>query len=133
MTAGSRKLATLRVDRWLVDPKLSSGPDGTDKIEGELDAVEVANGLIELAGSLTGTERLDAESARQLRDAVESSEFELLTGEDDRLLRRLALGAEIAAEVPEGLREALGDVVGGHFSFLLEIENPNQPIDVALP
>ena len=73
-------LATLRVDRWLVDPELSGGPDGTDKIEGELDPVEVANGLIELAGSLTGTERLDAESSQQLRDAVETSDFELLTG-----------------------------------------------------
>jgi hypothetical protein len=98
-----------------------------------LDAVEVANALIELAGSLTGTDRLDAESSQQLRDAVEASEFELLTGKNDGPLRKLALGAEIAAEVLEGLREALGDVVGGHFSFLLEIERPNRPVDVVLP
>ena len=126
-------LEELRVDRWLVEPKLSDGPDGTDKIEGELDIVEVAKGLIELAGSLTDTQKLDEESAQQLRDAVESSEFELLTGEDDRLLRRLSLAAVIAAEVPEELRDALGDVVGGEFSFLLEIDGPNEPVEISLP
>ena len=61
-------LEELRVDDWLVEPELSDGPDGTDKIEGELDVVEVANGLIELAGVLTGTKRLDEESAQQLRE-----------------------------------------------------------------
>jgi hypothetical protein len=131
--ADDEGLEELRVDRWLVEPELSEGPDGTDRIEGELDVVEVANGLIELAGSLTGTQRLDEESAKQLRDAVESSEFELLTGEDDRLLRRLSLAAVIAADVPEELREALGDVVGGEFSFLLELDRPNEPVEISLP
>lgn len=126
-------LEELRVDTWLVDPELTDGPDGTDKIAGELDVVGVANGLIDLAGSLTGTERLDEETGRQLREAVDSTDFELLTGADDRLLRKLALQVELAADVPEDLREALGDVVGAGFSFLLEVENPNEPVDVALP
>lgn len=128
-------LDELRVDRWLVDPELSDGPDGTDKIDGELDVVEVANGLLELAGALGtgGFERLDEESGKQLRDAVESAEFELLTGEDDRLLRRLALDVELAADVPEELRDALGEVVGAAFSFLLEVESPNETVEIALP
>lgn len=129
-------LEELRIDRWLVGPELSDGPDGTDKIEGELDVVEVANGLLELVGSIEsegGAPRLDVESGDQLREAVKSSEFELLTGEDDRLLRRLALAVEVAADVPEELREALGEVVGADFSFLLELERPNEPVDVALP
>ena len=88
-------LEELRVERWLVEPELADGPDETDRIEGELDVVEVANGLIELTGSFANADRLDEEAARQLREAVESSSFELLTGEDDRLLRRLALDVGI--------------------------------------
>lgn len=126
-------LEELQVDTWLVEPKLSDGPDGTDRIDGELDVVEVANALIELAGPLTGAKRLDEDAAAQLRDAVESSEFELLTGEGDRLLRKLELAVELAAEVPSELRDALGDEVGGGFTFLLELERPNEPVDIALP
>jgi hypothetical protein len=38
-----------------------------------------------------------------------------------------------AAEVPEELRQALGEVVGADFSFLLEIDEPNEPVAIELP
>jgi hypothetical protein len=132
-TAGGEDegLEELRVDEWLVDPELSDGPGATDMIGGELDIVAVANGLLELAGA--ETRRLDAATGKQLRDAVESAEFELLTGDEDRLLRRLALDVDLAAEVPEELRQALGEVVGADFSFVLEIGEPNEPVEIDLP
>jgi hypothetical protein len=35
--------------------------------------------------------------------------------------------------VPEDLRRALGDVVGGTFTFELELEDPNSQIEVQQP
>ena len=126
----------LRIESWLVDPELSDGPDGTDRIDGELDLVAVANGLAQASAALEGSEPalLDESDAERLREAVDSAEFELLTGEDDRLLRRLALDVSLGVDVPAELREALGDdVVGADLSFLLEIRDPNRPVEVRLP
>lgn len=133
----SAGLERLRIDRWLVDPKLSDGPDGTDKITGDLDVVAMTNGLLELGrsfGAASGSGPIEGEDADRLRDAVDSASFEILTGKDDRLLRKLALDVSLGIDVPEELRRALGqDVIGADISFVLGLDRPNEPVEVELP
>ena len=128
-------LGRLPIDVWLDDPELSDGGEvggaETDKIEGKLDPVATVNGLIGLArGFGRGLPRVRGASAQQLREATESSRFEVYTGKDDRLLRRLLLEARLGFEVPEELRRALGEVVGATITFRLGVANPNEPVNV---
>jgi hypothetical protein len=136
---GDGGLGELRIDGWLRDPELEEGEDvggdATDRITADVDAVAVANDLLALVGSLGGEAggALEGESAEQLRRAVESATVEVLTGKDDRILRRLALEAELSAEVPAELREQLGELPGATFELVLELANPNEPVEVEEP
>lgn len=125
---GRDGLAPLGFEQWVDDPELSGGPGDTDKVTGELDVAAAMAGLSALAGLLRRDVVLTAEQRREVAEVVEESSFELLTGKDDRLLRRLALAFTLEAEVPEDLREALGDdAVGASFSFELELDEVNEP------
>jgi hypothetical protein len=125
-------LETLDFDKWIVDPKRSDGPDDTDKITGELDVAAALNGLAGLSGMLgSGPRELGETRREQVEDAVSDSSFELLTGKDDRLLRKLALMVQFDADVPDELREALGkDAVGARFEFDLALDDVNQPVEI---
>ena len=128
-------LGRLPIDAWLEDPELSDGGEvggaETDKIEGKLDPVATVNGLVGLArGFGRGLRHVDGASAEQLREATESSRFEVYTGKDDRLLRRLLLEATLGFDVPSDLRRALGEVVGATITFRLGVGNPNEPVNV---
>ena len=128
---GGDGLRRLSFERWIVDPELSEGPDGTDKVTGELDVAAAMAGLAALSGLLQQNVVLTAEQREQVSDAVEESSFELLTGEEDRLLRKLALEFTLETEVPEELREAIGDdAVGAGFSFELELDDVNEPVRI---
>jgi hypothetical protein len=128
---GDEGLETLRFEQWIADPKLSDGPDGTDKVTGDLDVAAALNGLAALSGLLEQDVRLEQADRDQVAESVEESSFELLTGKDDRLLRKLALAFTFDSEVPEELREALGEEsVGAAFSFELELDDVNQPVQI---
>lgn len=134
LEAGDGGLESLRVGDWVRDPKASSGDD-VDTVTGELDVVAVVNDLVDVARAFGGSSlaRLDRDDARRIAEATEDSSFELETGHDDHLLRRLFLEAELGFDVPEDLRRALGDVVGGTFTFELELEDPNSQVEVQQP
>jgi hypothetical protein len=94
---GSSGLERLRIDTWIRDPDLSPGPpvDGadTDRVTSSVDVVRAANALLAAAGE-TGPEDSPAiagQDARRLEGAVRSAKLELLTGAEDRLLRRMVL------------------------------------------
>lgn len=128
---GEGGLESLDFEQWIDDPKLSEGPDGTDKVTADLDVAAAMAGLAALAGVLQQDVRLTAEQRRQVADAVDDASFELLTGKEDRLLRKLALGFALDADVPEELREAIGeDAVGASFSFDLELDDVNEPVEI---
>ena len=131
---GGGGLESLRVGDWVRDPEASSGDD-VDTVTGELDVVAVTNDLVDIARAFGGSAlaRLDSDDARRVAEATEDSSFELETGHDDHLLRRLSLGAELGFDVPEDLRRALGNAVGGTFTFELELEDPNAEIQVQQP
>jgi hypothetical protein len=129
---GQGGLEDLGFEKWIADTELSDGPDETDKVTGELDVVAAMNGLAGLSGLLAGGAAKVTESHREdVEDAVEDSSFELLTGKEDRLLRKLAIMFELDADVPEELREALGEErVGARFEFDLSLDEVNQPVQI---
>lgn len=128
---GKDGLETLGFERWIRDAKLSSGPDGTDKVTADLDVAAAMAGLAALSGVLQQDVVLSAEQRRQVADAVDESSFELLTGKEDRLLRKLALSFSLGSDVPEDLRDAIGeDAVGASFSFDLELDEVNEPVEL---
>ena len=132
-------LEKLGVDDWIVDPDASDGGNvggaETDKVTGELDLVAIVNDLGEVARSFGASSAPELSSAdgERLSDAVEETTFELYSGKDDRLLRRLLLEADVAFQVAPQLREALGDFAAAKVTFELEIANPNEPIEVEAP
>ena len=129
---GQDGLSTLRFEDWIVDPKLADGPDGTEKVTGELDVLSAMTGLASLSGLLAGPKTLSADDRKRVAEQIDKSSFELLTGEDDRLLRRLAVGFSFDEDVPEDLRAALGeDTVGADFSFELELDRVNEPVELS--
>ena len=134
LESGDGGLASLRVGDWVRDPETSSGDD-VDTVAGELDVVAVMNDLVDIARAFGGSTlaRLDRDDAQRIADATEDSSFELETGHDDHLLRRLALQAELGFDVPDDLRRALGDAVGGNVTFELELEDPNAQVEVQAP
>lgn len=128
---GPGGLGSIDFERWIRDPKRTDGPDGTDKVTGELDVAAAMAGLSALSGLLERDVTLTPEQRRQVADAVEESHFELLTGSKDRLLRKLALDFTVGADVPESLRGTLGEeAVGAGFSFELELAEVNEPVQI---
>jgi hypothetical protein len=128
---GEDGLETLGFEKWIVDPKLSDGPNGTDKVTADLDVAAAMAGLAALSGVLKQDVVLTAEQRQQVADAVDDSSFELLTGKDDRLLRKLALEFSLSADVPDDLRDAIGDdAVGARFSFDLGLAKVNEPVQI---
>jgi len=137
-TGGSDGLGQFEIDDWVEDPVVTDGAEvggaPTDRVAADLDVVAAANGLLSLVRQLgRDVPSIQGEEAERLEDAVESSSFDVWTGREDRLLRRLLLKAQLGFEVPESLRRALGDVVGAKIEFELAISNPNEPVSVTPP
>ena len=134
LEGGDGGLESLRVGDWVRDPDASSGDD-VDTVTGELDVVAVVDDLVDIARAFGGSTlaRLDEDDAARIAEATEGSSFELETGHEDHLLRRLFLEAELGFDVPDDLRRALGEAVGGTFTFELELEDPNGQVQVQTP
>lgn len=131
--AGSGGFAGLDIGSWVEHPSVSSS-GGQDHISAGLDVVAAANGLLELLRGLgRDAPTIDGDQADRLRDAVDSSSFDVWTGSRDHLLRRLLMRASLGLDVPESLRRVMGDVVGAKVDFELSVAHPNEPVSVATP
>ena len=117
---------SLPLDEWFEDAEVSDGGSvggaETDRVSGDLDIVEVVNGL----SGLGGLRPMTGEEAERLERATESADFELWTGKDDRLLRRLELAADFGLGVPPAFRSVLGESVGARLTFRLAVSNPRR-------
>lgn len=136
--SGRGGLNELALDDWIEDAEVSEGGSvggaATDRVRGKIDVVAAANGLLELTRSFgRAMPAIEGDDAKQLEEAVRSTLFEVYTGKDDRLLRRLLLEADFGLEVPADLRSALGDLVGAKFTFRLAVDDPNTDIQVEAP
>lgn len=129
----------LDLESWVIDSEVSEGEsiDGveTERISGRLDVVAAAQDLFAMARDYGGVSvpAIEGEEAERLSDAVESSSLEVLTGKEDGLLRRLDIHVDLEAGAPERLAPALSELLGVSFELLLEIEDPNEPIEVSPP
>jgi hypothetical protein len=131
---GSGGLGSFDIASWVRDPVLGPGDDDTDHVSAKLEVVNAANGLLSLLRGLgSDAPVIDGPEADRLRDAVESSSFDVWTGRDDRLLRRLLLKARLGLDVPQSLRRVLGDVIGAKIEFELAVDDPNKAVTVAPP
>ena len=130
----------LSLRRWLDDAELAPGPtvDGvaTEQITGKADAVAILNdviGLTESFGAGDGTvRRLEGDAADRVRKAVAGAQAQVVTGKDDRLLRRADVTVDLAVSDPK-VREALGELAGARLTLALEVKDLNRPVEVAVP
>jgi hypothetical protein len=137
-SGGASTFGELRIDNWVKHPVVTDGGkvggSSTMRVSGDLDVVAAANGLLDLVRQLgRAAPTIASDQAKQLENAVKSSSFELWSGRDDHLLRRLLLKADLGLNVPQSLRRVLGDVVGAKIDFELAVSNPNKPVSVAPP
>ncbi len=135
----ARGLERLAIDDWLVDPKMSDGDeiagDETDRVEARLDVPYATRALLQLAESfgVPETRALDPADVKRLREAAEEARIEVLTGEADRLLRRLTIDVDLGLDVPKVLGAAFGSAVGAKLELELTVENPNEPVAIEAP
>jgi hypothetical protein len=135
---GGNGMGSLRVDRWARDASTGSGATvdgvGTDRTTGSLDVRQFLNDLMQLSRSLGETASVpqvtDAD-ARDLARAVRSSHFELISGRDDHLPRKLTAVVDFAA--PSGGSGALARYSSTRLELDLTLTSVNQPVTVADP
>ncbi|HEX2088888.1 MAG TPA: hypothetical protein VHI54_02990 [Actinomycetota bacterium] len=135
-------LTELGIDGWVVNPRLSvaasEAGESVERISGRLDVANAINDLLDLARQLGAEDlaavpRIEGRAETQLDRAVRSSTFELLTGESDRYLRRLAMQIDFAATAPPSLRPALQTLADINVRFELALSNHNQQVTVDAP
>lgn len=130
-------LGQIELDGWIVDPQLSDGPAvagaETDRITAKLDVVNVVNGLLDIASELGGAPqdapRVEGENAERLRQSARNTRIVVLTGKEDRLLRRAELAIDFSSSAPDEVQRILGAGV----RFLLEVREPNSDVSVPEP
>ena len=132
-------LEGLTLRRWFDDPELAPGPDldgATDQITGKADAVAILNDVIALTeqlGANDGAVRtLEGDAADRVRRAVADARAEVVTGRDDRFLRRADVSVDLAV-TDSRVRDALGDLAGARLTLTLEVKNRNQRVEVTVP
>lgn len=136
--APSRSLseAGLDVDEWIEDGEVAAGPrvagTETQRVTGRLRTGRVVHDVLvalRSAGVEVGDpgDRLIA----QIDDLVRSSRAELLTGRQDRILRRLQLTVQMRA--PRELAAALPGGGAVRLAVRLDLRRPNRPVRVEAP
>jgi hypothetical protein len=132
-------LGELGLDNWIEEPELSEGREiggaETDRVEARLDVAAAAQDLVELGRGLGqgSLDRLSSTDEQTIEQATRSATLELLTGEEDRLLRRLTIVVDLGFDVPTDLRDALGSLVGARIEFALGVDDPNRSVQVDEP
>jgi hypothetical protein len=94
------------------------------EVTGKLDVERMLDAFNDVAGK---GERLSRETLDQIDDYVRPVEFAAWIGEDD-IWRRVT--AEVDFVVPEGQRDSVGGLSGGHLSLDMLLEDPNEPVEI---
>jgi len=131
-------LATLGIDpnKWLTNARVAGeakvGDADTTRITGDVDVPKLLDDLEQAAEKAReldpdrkdeGTE-ITAEQRAQIEEAVQDVKVEIYTGEEDRILRRIVLDAEVRA--PEGAEEF--DTAKLQFDYAITELNEDQQI-----
>jgi hypothetical protein len=136
-------LSSLGIDptKWLKDPKNEGTEDvaGTETIHITSD-IDVAAFLADLdtiikrAGSLGGGNVPSSITPAQrtaIQQAVKSAGFEVWSGKDDKILRKLQL--KLAFEVPEDQRQQAGGLESGDLTIVLQLSDIGEGQDIKAP
>ncbi len=135
---GEGPLGDLDIASWTSNEKSSESGD-RERITADVEVVKAINDAVRTLGEVGGGDAVGAlkpitgPDAEQLERAVKSASMELLTGKDDRLLRRLTLELDIGAGAPRRLAGGLGDLSGATVTFEVRIDEPNRPVEVESP
>lgn len=115
---------------WVTDAEEAGEEDvgGTTatKVTGTLELEKALRDVNRLAGG----EGIPESALRQVDDVVDDIEFDAWIGEDG-IWRRIS--AETDFRVPEDERDSAGGLEGGKLSFDMELEDPNEPVEIEGP
>jgi hypothetical protein len=113
---------------WLDDLETEGNEevDGTPttKVSARVDVERMLSDLDKLSGGPQEPLPFD------VGDFVDDVGFEAWIGEDD-IWRRVSAQAEF--RVPDGERDSAGGVEGGHVSLDLQLDDPNEPVEIEGP
>ncbi len=139
---GGAGLRRLDLAKWGVEPTVGDGGrlDGVpvQRVTGAVDVVKALNDIVAVADDIgsardEGLRPVDPASGDRVKRAVRSSTFEVITGKDDHLLRRLRLDVVFAAGDLQALQQALGPLAGTRLRFELDLSGLNRRVEVAEP
>ena len=68
---------------------------------------------------------------RQIEESVKQAQFDLWTGKDDKIMRRLEI--EFSFDLPEELRTQAQGVAGGTVDIKVEIADLNEDQEIKVP
>ena len=138
-------LASLGVNPrdWLRNPKKEGEEEvgGAETVHVSADVrigalLKDVNDLIRRAGRL-GLEsdqvpqRIPERTQRQIEESVKTAQFDLWTGKDDKIMRRLEI--EFSFDLPEELRAQAQGVSGGTVDIKVEIAELNEDQEIKVP
>jgi hypothetical protein len=110
------------------DGEEQQGGTRTTRVTATMDVEAVLRDFNRLAGA--GGERIPERALDEVGEVVDDVELEAWIGEDD-IWRRIS--AETDFEVPEDERDTVGGLKGGSVSLDVELDRPNEPVEIAGP
>ena len=128
----SSAVPELDLARWLIDGEVEE-EGSRSTISGEVRASALIADLQQIAGQVAGTStaELDSETASQIDEAVESSEMTVESR--DGAFEALNAAVDFGAEVPKGLRDALGAYAAARLELSMSVEDVGTPLRVREP
>jgi hypothetical protein len=115
---------------WVEDLETEGGEEvagaQTTKVTGTVDV----EAMLRDVNRLSPDRQVPESALRGVEDLLHDVEFEAWIGEDD-IWRRIS--AESEFEVPEEERDSAGGLSGGRISFEMELDDPNEPVEIEEP
>lgn len=128
-------LAVLNPRSWFKgDPQESEGEpvDGepTTSYTGEVDALAMIEDIISVSSNLgaLAAEKIPPDRRDQIRDAAQNATLEVVAGTEDRLLRTVKFGVDIAGDTA-GLAPVLRQLAANRIEFELSLSEINGTFD----
>jgi hypothetical protein len=128
---------------WLKNPKtegdadvagaktthISAGVDVGKLLDDVNQILQKARGRVAQARQLPSG--ITAQQRKTIEDAVKDAKFDVYSGKDDHILRRLTV--RLTFDVPKNARSQASGLSGGDLSFDLSLGGLNQPQTIAAP
>ncbi len=128
---------------WIEDPKNEGtkevGGAETIHISAGVDVTAFVNDLDDLLGRASDLgvqnqqlpQELTSKQKKQIEDSIQEVRFDLYTGKDDKILRRIEV--EFGFELPKDLSQDAQGVESGSVDMALEIADVNKEQDITAP